>query len=486
MKVLFIFPVTLFQLDYSGYDKIFLIEDPSFFCRYQFHKSKLVLHRASLQAFHDQLKSTYGSKVKYIEYDKADMSELLKGVKLLSYVDPIDHSLRRTIRNAATNVNIPIHVIESPGFLESSLDYEEFYHSHVTHFNYRHDVFYKWQRKRLNILMDGDKPLHGRWSFDTENRKAFTVDYKETTKVEKSTNQYVLEAKTYVNKHFGKNFGTHENFFYPVTHEEAQGLLNKFLKHSLDLFGPYQDAVSTTFNFGSHSLLSSSLNIGLLTPRDVVQAILKKFKKQGQPKTLMPSVEGFIRQIIGWRSYVRMLYEFHGDAMLKMNYLNHTNQLPKSWYTGATGIAPIDFMIKKAHDYAYLHHIERLMYMGNFALLCQIDPKRVYDWFMICFIDSYEWVMVANVMGMSQFALRDIKMMTRPYFSSSNYVLKMSNFRRDEWCETWDTLYYAFIDKHKTLLSKIYATASHVKRWQKKSENDRKELLKKARKLLKN
>jgi deoxyribodipyrimidine photolyase-related protein len=176
-------------------------------------------------------------------------------------------------------------------------------------------------------------------------------------------------------------------------------------------------------------------------------------------------VEAFIRQVIGWRSYVRFIYHYHGEDMLKMNYLKHKHKLSETWYMGETKIGIIDDMIIKVHKYAYLHHIERLMVMGNFGLLNQIDPLELYDWFMICFIDSFEWVMVPNVFGMSQFALKEteVSMMTRPYISSSNYIRKMSNYKNSDWFEIWDSLYWNFINKHKNILSKIYSTAVQVK-----------------------
>jgi deoxyribodipyrimidine photolyase-related protein len=204
------------------------------------------------------------------------------------------------------------------------------------------------------------------------------------------------------------------------------------------------------------------LNIGLITPQLVIEEIIKYYNKN---KNNIVTVEAFIRQVIGWRSYVRFIYHYHGSEMLKMNNLKHNRELAETWYTGDTKIGIIDDMIIKVHKYAYLHHIERLMVMGNFGLLNQIDPLELYDWFMICFIDSFEWVMVPNVFGMSQYALKetDIIMMTRPYLSSSNYIRKMSNYKNSDWFEIWDSLYWNFINKHKNILSKIYSTAVQVK-----------------------
>ena len=167
--------------------------------------------------------------------------------------------------------------------------------------------------------------------------------------------------------------------------------------------------------------------------------------------------------VIGWRSYTRFIYNYHGDEMIKMNKFQHSNKLPKSWYKGGTKIKIIEDMIFKVHKYAYLHHIERLMIMGNIGLLLQINPCELYNWFMICFIDSYEWVMIPNVFGMSQYSLTNISMMSKPYISSSNYIRKMSDYKKDDCFIYWDALYWFFIYTHKTLLSKIYATSIQVK-----------------------
>lgn len=259
----------------------------------------------------------------------------------------------------------------------------------------------------------------------------------------------------------------------PFTHDDAEKWLKTFIKERLPYFGPNQDAVSQSIHLGNHSLLSPLLNIGLITPREVLDAVLKQFDALPDKKEHIASYEGFIRQLIGWREFCRLMYLFHGKSMFKMNLLNHKKRLTKNWYHATTGIAPIDQLIDKAHNTGYLHHIERLMYMGNFFLLSQIHPKDVYEWFMVCFIDSYEWVMAPNVFGMSQYSLKGMSMMTRPYFSSSNYILKMSDFKKNgKWEIIWDALYYNFVDRHQDLLKTIYATVNAVRNWERKKNKE--------------
>jgi deoxyribodipyrimidine photolyase-related protein len=223
------------------------------------------------------------------------------------------------------------------------------------------------------------------------------------------------------------------------------------------------------------------MNIGLLTDDEVVTTSYEYYldNKKSIP---IESFEGFIRQVIGWRNYVYTLYNLEGEKIKTTNQLKHTNKINDKFWTGKTEMIPIDSIINKIVKYSYAHHIERLMYLGNFLLLCLIDPDDVYRIFMEWTIDAYDWVMVPNVYGMSQFATPI--MMTRPYFSSSNYINKMSTFKvkkNDNWSDIWDALYYNFIFKHRTLLKSNYAVARQVKHWDNKSELEQNEIKKKAK-----
>jgi deoxyribodipyrimidine photolyase-related protein len=293
------------------------------------------------------------------------------------------------------------------------------------------------------------------------NRLPYDKNYKEHT-IKTYKNKYIDEAQTYVTKHFNDNFGDITDIYYPINHNDALKHLKLFIKNKILDFGPYQDGISKDIIFGSHSVISPFLNNGLLTPDIVINEIMKFYNKLKDKNKHIASIEGLIRQIIGWRSYVRFIYLFHGKDMFEMNQLKHNNKLSSHWFNATTNIEIIDHMINKVSKYAYLHHIERLMVMGNFALLTLLHPKEVYKWFMICFIDSYEWVMIPNVFGMSQYALTNISMMTRPYVSSSKYLLKMSNFKKNEWGDIWDALYWNFINKHKNILRNNYSIALQV------------------------
>ena len=456
MKIFIILPTQLFEDNnyLNEMDMIIIIEEPFYFTSKKFHKQKLVLHRASMRYYYDKIKEKYDNKsIIYLEYGNINYNEIFKNNDIYIF-DPIDKPVIKKIRSFSSNITI----IDTPSFLETLEDLEEYRNNNTNKKNYYHDrSFYKWQRKRLNLLMNGEKPYGDKWSFDKENRNKYDIGYKEP-EIRIYNNKYLVEAKEYVNKNFKNNFGLIENHYYPITHEETKEHLNNFIKIKLGTFGKYQDGISKKVIFGSHSILSPMLNIGLITPKIIIKEVIKYLN----PTNLI-SIEAFIRQLIGWRSYVRFVYQYHGEEMIKMNYFNHKNKLPKTWYYETGNIEIINDMVKKVKTYAYLHHIERLMIVGNFGLLLQIDPKEIYEWFMICFIDSYEWVMVPNIYGMSQYSLKSISMMTRPYISSSNYIKKMSDYKKENWFNNWDSLYWYFIYTHKELLKKIYSIQTQIK-----------------------
>lgn len=488
MKVFLVFPHQLFPINdipLTNEKKVLLLEHPFYINRLPFHKSKLVLHRASMKAYEQYLLDNQ-IKVEYVDFSNVE-TRLTKLSKMnVDCVDPIDQPVRKMLQKQAkkNGFSLKIHQ-QSPMFLLSPREISDYREKNVTNNNYVHADFYKYVREHLDVLVKNGQPSGGKWSFDKDNRKPFPKGFKEKFNPQPSQNTFVAEAKKYVDKHFKAHFGDHKEFFYPITHAEAKVQLKEFLKQRFDCFGPYQDAVSKNIDFGCHSVMSSCLNIGIITPKEVLNDALEFAEKN---KVAINSLEGFVRQLIGWREYIRMIYHFHGDEIPKMNYMNHTNPLPKTWFTGKTNIEPIDYIIQKLKRHGYSHHIERLMYTGNLLLLLQVDPMEAYRWFMVCHIDSYDWVMFPNVHGMTQFALEPskVKMMTRPYFSSSNYIHRMSDFggKGKGWSKIWHAIYYAFIEKHKTLLKKNYATSRSVYHWENKSTKEQKELLTIAKKYL--
>jgi len=436
---------------------IFLIEDPLFFGdkKYfaNFHKKKILLHRASMKFYYEYLKEK-GHNVTYVEYAqlKNDLRtdyliELFKksSIEKIHFVDPIDFIIKKRLRRLSEKLKIELTEYSTPMFLTQSEIFHKFFKGKQ---NYLMHSFYIYQRKRMNILVENGNPIGNKWSFDDENRKKLPKGILIPTPFKFETNSYITEAEQYVNKHFSKNYGTSEKFNYPVTFSDARNSLYDFLKNRFANFGTYEDAIDKTNNILFHSVLTPPLNIGLITPTEILHLTLEFAEENKIP---LNSVEGFIRQIIGWREYMRAIYELEGVRQRNSNYFELNKEIPTSFYNGTTGIEPVDDTIKKLLSTGFTHHIERLMILGNIMLLCEIHPNEVYKWFMEMFIDSYDWVMVPNVYGMSQYADGGL-ICTKPYISSSNYILKMSNYKRGDWCGIWDALYWRFLFTHKTKL----------------------------------
>jgi deoxyribodipyrimidine photolyase-related protein len=478
--VFIIFPTQLFyKLNHLDKNElIFLIEEPRYFTDFNFHKLKLAYHRATMKKYYDMLIKK-GYDVKYIEYNKVTDNFYIQ-LKNVRYIDPNDFKLEKKLKKLIKD----FIKLENINFLVKSTELDNIKKLIYKNNKYSHSGFYKYQRIKLNILINQyNEPINNKWSFDTENRLSLPEDYKPKKIINKNKiNDYIKEANEYINKNFPNNYGSLDNFIYPIDNKSSKLWLNKFLKERLKLFGKYQDAVSKDDHFINHSVLSPMMNIGILTDNEIVTISYNYYLKHKSTITIQ-SFEGFIRQVIGWRNYIFTIYKLEGAEMHKYNLLNHKNKINKNFWLGTTGIEPIDDIIKNIVKYAYAHHIERLMYLGNFMLLCLIDPNQVYNIFMEWTIDAYDWVMVPNVYGMSQYATGN-KIMTRPYFSSSNYIHRMSNYKKDKWSIIWDALYYNFINNHQKLFKHNYAIAQQVNNWNKKSKSEQNEIIKIANQYL--
>lgn len=439
-----IYPHQLFESHPAavGADVVFLVEDPLFFRQYAFHKQKLILHRATMKRYAHE----HFPKARYIDAhqldDSGDVVALVQTNKCQSIrmVDPCDDWLSRKVQAACVAAGITLTMIPDPHFLTSNNEIQTFTEGkEKLHFT----DFYIGQRKRLGILLTPQgKPRDGKWSFDAENRKKLPATVRPPAPTSPPEDKFVAEARRYVRQHFPAAPGSDQSFHYPTSAKGARSWLAEFLRQRFAHFGAYEDAISTRERILFHSVLTPAMNIGLLAPQIVVEEALRY---DGQVP--MNSLEGFIRQVIGWREFVRLVYLTHGRRQRTLNFWGHTQPLPAAFYTGTTGIVPIDHTIKSVLETGYCHHIERLMILGNFMLLCDIHPDDVYRWFMELFIDAYDWVMVPNVYGMSQHADGG-RMTTKPYISGSAYVLKMSDYKKDAWCPIWDALYWRFVDRH--------------------------------------
>jgi len=518
-QLIILFPTQLFEEHYinkifdsnkTKSDKkcIIIWEHEYFFDRYKYHKLKLVFHRSSMQKYYDDLSNKYTKM--YIENNDNSRKEILNFIKKnkvssINFFNPIEKDLINKINKKELIKKCTIeHIMyPTPYFLNgSSFEVNDKIESTIT--STRHDIFYKNQRIIYNIMVKKNKdkfiPEGNKWSFDTENRKPFEKDQKEIELIKfknKERKEYVKEAIKYINKNYKNNYGTceEENFIYPIDREESLKWLDNFIKNKLDNFGKYEDAISYKIKFGYHSLLSGLTNVGLITTYDILEKV-EKYNKN------IASKEGFIRQIIGWREYCYYIYDKHeNDLLKKLFYDKNKNKIPNNFWLGKTQIPIIDNIINNINKYAYSHHIERLMCIGVYLLFIGVSIEQIYIWFQTMYIDAYDVFMIPNVYGMLCYGYINEKdhMMTKPYFSSSNYIKKMLQKTSKEtneenkvdneiklgnkiykWDEIYDSLYYNHINNYSDKMGKIYSTAMMVKRWKNFSEEIRKDHIKVA------
>jgi len=447
-----IFPHQLFEQSplLSSCNNVYLVEEYLFFKQYNFHRQKIAFHRASMKFYEHYL---WGRKatVNYIDSQNlySDVRMLIPhlqglGITDIVYVDTTDNWLELRLAKAANQCGVRLIKLPTPLFLNSSADLATYFADKKRMFQ---TDFYKHQRLKRNIMLDANlKPLGGKWTFDDENRLKYPKGKTPPNLFFPTENSFRIEALNYVAHNFPANYGhLSSSFVYPTTFADSKQWLADFLNNRFKEFGVYEDAIVAREQVLHHSLLTPMLNVGLLTPQYIVEETLRFAEKQTIP---LNSVEGFIRQVIGWREFIRAVYELKGTEERTKNYWNFTRKIPSTFWTGNTGIAPVDLIIQKVLDTGYCHHIERLMVLGNFMLLCEFDPDEVYRWFMELFIDSYDWVMVPNVYGMSQFADGGL-MATKPYISGSNYLIKMSDFKKGDWQPIWDGLFWRFMHTHR-------------------------------------
>ncbi len=454
-EVILIFPHQLFNEHPSIKNgrPVYLVEEWLFFKQYNFHKQKLLLHRASMKSFEQQLLKQK-IPVQYIPATDAlsDIQKLLphlakQKITTVYYADVADNWLQKRIDNACKKFNIKTVVSPTPNFLNELKEVQHFFDNEKKYFQ---TAFYIDQRAKRNILIDAaGKPAGGRWSFDADNRLKYPKNTVPPVVTAAKTNEFVQEATQYVTTHFTDNYGSIEKFIYPINHTSAEKWLDEFITTRFEKFGMYEDAIVSKEHFLHHSVLTPMLNIGLLSPQQIIDKALHAAAKNNIP---LNSLEGFIRQVMGWREFIHIVYEREGTKQRTTNYWGFTRKIPAGFWKATTGIYPVDSVISKVLQTGYSHHIERLMVMGNFMLLCEFDPDEVYRWFMEMYVDAYDWVMVPNVYGMTQFADGGL-MTTKPYISGSNYLLKMSDYPKGEWATVWDGLFWRFMHVHRDLFA---------------------------------
>ncbi len=479
-----VFPHQLFENSplFAAEGPIYLVEEFLFFRQYNFHKQKIAFHRATMKYYENFLVEK-GFPVKYVQSDKqeSDIRVLIAhlhklGVKSIAIVDPVDDWLLRRISTGCQKLKIKLTVFESPMFLNTRPELEHFFKPAKKKFF--QTEFYKQERINRKILVDeSGGPVGGQWTFDVENRKRYPKGKPVVKVTFPKPDPYIAEAKKYTDRYFPGNPGSLDDAInYPIGYKASEQWLRQFLETRMTAFGDYEDAIVHKEILLNHSLLTPMLNVGMLTPNQIINQTVKYSLANAVP---LNSLEGFIRQITGWREFIRGVYITKGREERTKNFWGFTRKIPTSFYDGTTGILPVDETIKKILKTGYCHHIERLMVLGNFMLLCEFDPDEVYRWFMELFIDAYDWVMVPNVYGMSQFADGGL-MSTKPYISGSNYLMKMSDYPKGDWQETWDALFWRFMDKHRVFFLKNPRLSMLVKTFDKWDESKKKAIHKHA------
>ena len=438
MSVHLIFPNTLFEsIESKNY---IIVEEPEYF-RQNTNKVKLAYMRACMKFYEDYLRSK-GFKVTYINFNKVGSYAFLRKYDAITCYDPVDYNLIGKYKN----LGIELHIIRDTPMFMGTHELLEAYCKNNKNISNAH--FFNFMKSRLHIL-EGIK------SYDKENRKALPPNTN-FDRVRYSC-KYHDDAVKYISKHtvFKNNIGDLSSVaMYPVTFEQAENHLQYFLEYRLTHFGDYQDAIDFDEVMLYHSSLSCVLNNGLITPHHVVKEVLRY-----KDKVSMNNIEGFIRQILGWREFMCFIYKYYYDELIVANHWNSMRRIAnwKPWYEGKTGIDSLDHEIKKCVKYAYSNHIIRLMMFLNIFVLCEIHPHDIVEWFMnVCAIDAYPWVMWSNIIAMGWFSPRFMK---KPYVSTERYILKMSNRSLKQESMVWKALFYNFLIKKKNRLvgtSRIY------------------------------
>lgn len=414
----------------SGNDLVLMAELEDEITSVKHHKQKIVLVLSAMRHFAEALRAE-GIKVDYINLEEEGNTgsfsgELLRAIKRhrvgkVIVTEPSEWRAWQMMREFSSASGVEVEVRSDNRFLCSREDFSSWASGRKT---IRMEHFYRWMRRKTGWLMNGDKPEGGKWNFDSMNRKTLPHDLevppRRRVKPDKTT-KAVMEL---VEKRFPAHFGDQDTFAWAVTREEALASLQDFIDYRLHSFGDYQDAMKSGEHFIFHSALSPYLNLGLLTPREVCLKIVQAYN---QGKAPLHSVEGFLRQIIGWREYIRGFYWMHMPDYRETNYFAADRPLPSFYWTGKTKLNCVRETIETTRRNAYAHHIQRLMVTGNFALLAGINPVEVEEWYLIVYADAFEWVELPNTHSMALYADGGL-LSSKPYAASGAYIKRMSDY----------------------------------------------------------
>jgi deoxyribodipyrimidine photolyase-related protein len=435
--------------------RVLMVEDAALCRRRTYHQQKLTLVLAAMRSHRDALEDR-GYRVDYITLeDELSLAQVLKRQKVRELVSftAVSKGQRAWIRRACRQHDIAWQERPSPMFLTNAETFEELA---GTRLPLNQGRFYTAQRRRLNILMTAaDEPVGGQFSFDEDNRRKLPKKQAVPELPNIPADDLTQATARDVARHFPDHPGAGQELWLPVSRAGALRWLRTFLEERFAGFGTYEDAISQRSWSLFHSALSPLLNLGLLTPDEVLERALAQAEASAVP---INDVEGFTRQLIGWREFVHGVYQRHGEDMRHANQRRQTRRLTDSWHEGALGIPPYDDAVKTMRRYGWNHHIERLMVIANLMNLAEIQPLDVHEFFMTWYLDAYDWVMVPNVYGMGLNS-DDNTFATKPYICGSNYWLKMSDYGKGDWTDVVDGLYWRFVREHRDTLARNPRTA---------------------------
>ena len=458
------------------------------------HIQKVVAFFAAMRAFARKLKEK-GHAVIYLRLDDADNQQTIEGnIKRLfrenrfarfEYLLPDEHRLDIEIRKTAKAISVPWEALDTEHFLTRRQDLRDFFAGKK---RYLMESFYRQMRTAHDILMDGDRPLGGRWNFDVENRRRY--DGRVPIPRPKLFRNDVRDLYQMIQEAGVKTFGQidPQNLIWPITRSQSRTLLNAFLKNGLKAFGTYQDAMTTESWSLFHARISFALNAKMLHPLEVIKAAIQTWKKQ-KATIKIQQVEGFVRQILGWREYMRGIYWALMPKLGRMNFFNHKADLPDYYWTAETNMQCMQAALSQSLQYAYAHHIQRLMVTGNFALLAGVHPDQIDQWYLGVYIDAIQWVELPNTRAMSQWADGGL-VATKPYVSSANYINKMSDYctqctynRQKPYGEAacpFNCLFWDFFKRHQPKLQNNPRIGMMYRNWNRKDPVEQKRILQQA------
>ena len=440
---------------------VLMVEDDAFCRRFAYHRQKLTFVLAAMRSQADTLRAA-GFAVRYHRLEEGsswrsalDDLQQQGGFDTLCHFEVESPGLSAALADYAQQQGLRLEVRRTPMFLNTLDDF-------ARHLADRDKpqmaAFYRQQRLHHQILITSSgEPVGGRWSLDQDNRAKLPKDLQPEDPSLPAQTRHVREVKALVAERFDHP-GALDSFWLPTTHEQARDWLDGFLVARFENFGRFEDALTRRSAFVYHSGLSPLLNVGLLTPDMVIDRALDYAARHDVP---LNSLEGFVRQIIGWREFVRGVFHHYYQPLQSRNMWNGNRKLTPAWYTGETGIGPMDHVIRKTLRLGWAHHTERLMLAANLMNLAGVHPQQVYGWFMEMFVDAYDWVMAPNVFGMGLTSEGGI-FTTKPYICGSNYVMKMGDFKRGEWCDVMDGLLWRFVANHEQTLKANHRLAPMV------------------------